>query len=295
MLLRRDWRSLENRVLQRQFRLRCRERATHRREVPVWNRLTAVLLLVASAAAAANRVQLSAGQAPREFEVASVKPNLLDDRIVQVRVGPGPTFMARGYTLVLLMQRAYGVMDWNVSSGPDWIRSDRWDVQARADIAGDLKEEILQPMLANLLAKRFKLRVHETSEERSAYALEIARGGLKVRQSTSSENGRDSGRFTDTGLEFTALSMTDFARFVSGKLGLVGVDQTGLPGLYDFKADWRVTPGQTDLAGGDPREPLRAAVFSALETQLGLKLTPKKVPVRMIVIDSVEKASALDN
>jgi len=264
-------------------------------EVPVQNRLAASLLLASIAASAALSIRASAGQVPREFELASVKPNLLDDHIVQVRVGPGPTFMARGYTLVLLIQRAYGVMDWNVSAGPDWIRSDRFDIQARADIAGDLKEEILQPMLANLLAKRFKLRVHESSEEMAAYALEVARGGLKVRRSTSSENGRDSGRFTQTGLEFTALSMADFARFVSGKLGLVGVDQTGLPGLYDFKADWRVTPGQTDLAGGDPREPLRAAVFSALETQLGLKLTPKKVPVRMIVIDSVEKASGLDN
>jgi uncharacterized protein (TIGR03435 family) len=261
----------------------------------VRNRLAAILLLVAIAGAAGNSVRVAAGQAPREFELASVKPNLLDDHIVQVRVGPGPTFMARGYTLVLLMQRAYGVMGWNVTGGPDWIRTDRFDINAKADITGDLKEEVLQPMLANLLAKRFKLRVHESSQEMEAYALEVARGGPKVRRSTSSENGRDSGRFTETGLEFTALSMADFARFVSGKLGLVGVDQTGLPGLYDFKADWRVTPGQTDLVGGDPREPLRAAVFSALEMQLGLKLTPKKVPVRMIVIDSVEKASALDN
>ena len=67
------------------------------------------------------------------------------------------------------------------------------------------------------------------------------------------------------------------------------------PGVYDVKAEWRITPDQSDLALGDPREPLRAAVFAALETQLGLKLTPKKVPVRTIVIDSVEKASALDN
>jgi len=258
------------------------------------NQLLSALLLSSLIATAAVSVR-AAGQPPREFEVASVKPNLLDDRIVQVRVGPGPTFMARGYTLVLLMQRAYGVMDWNVSAGPDWIRTDRWDVAAKADIPGSLTEDILQPMLANLLAKRFKLRVHESSEEMAAYALEVARGGPKVKRSTSSEDGRDSGRFTATGLEFTALSMADFARFVSGKLGLVGVDQTGLPGLYDFKAEWRVTPGQTDLAGGDPHEPLRAAVFAALETELGLKLSPKKVPVRMIVIDGVEKASALDN
>jgi len=74
-------------------------------------------------------------------------------------------------------------------------------------------------------------------------------------------------------------------------IGTENADVSGVV-VYDVKADWRVVPGQTDLAGGDPREPLRAAVFAALETELGLKLSPKKVPVRMIVIDSVEKASA---
>jgi uncharacterized protein (TIGR03435 family) len=240
-------------------------------------------------------VSVRSQQPSREFEVASVKPNWLDDHLVQVRVGPGPTFIARGYTLVLLMQRAYGVMDWNVAGGPDWIRVDRWDVTARADIPGDLTEDLLQPMLANLLAKRFKLRVHETTQDTDAYALEIARGGPKLKRSTATDSDRDAGRFTATGLEFTAITMTDFARFVGGKLGLVAVDQTGLPGRYDVKAEWRVAPRQTDLAGGDPREPLQDAVFTALESQLGLKLAAKKVPVRTIVIDGVEKASALDN
>jgi len=150
-------------------------------------------------------------------------------------------------------------------------------------------------MLASLLAKRFKLRIHEATENMSAYALEVGRGGPKIKQSVAGGDDRDSARFTQTGLEFKAISMPDFARFVAGKLGLVAVDQTGLPGVYDVKADWRVIPIQTDLAGGDPREPLRAAVFAALESQLGLKLSPRKVPVRMIVIDSVEKPSGLDN
>jgi uncharacterized protein (TIGR03435 family) len=88
--------------------------------------------------------------------------------------------------------------------------------------------------------------------------------------------------------------MADFARFVGGKLGLIAVDQTGLKGFYDMKADWRIAPAQVDLAGDDARDPMRAAVIAALETQLGLKLSAKRVPVRMLVIDSVERPSALD-
>ena len=97
--------------------------------------------------------------APTEFEVASVRPNTANDRIVSINVGPGGRFAARGYTLVLLMQRAYGVMDWNVSGGPGWIRTDRYDVSAKAIVEGNLTETQLRPMLQRLLAERFKLRL----------------------------------------------------------------------------------------------------------------------------------------
>src|SRR3977135_4503832 len=104
--------------------------------------------LIGFIAAAAAFAQM---QAPTEFEVASVRPNTANDRIVTINVGPGGRFTARGYTLVLLMQRAYGVMDWNVTGGPDWIRSDRWDVNAKAIVPANLTEAQLQPMLQAML------------------------------------------------------------------------------------------------------------------------------------------------
>src|SRR5262245_58305690 len=88
---------------------------------------------------------------PKEFEVASVKQNKLDDRIVTINV-TGGRFDARGYTLVLLIQRAYGVMDWNVTGGPAWIREDRWDVSAKVSVLGNLTDKQFQPMLQSLLA-----------------------------------------------------------------------------------------------------------------------------------------------
>src|ERR1700694_1841342 len=113
------------------------------------NRMVWSLIGLIAAAAAFPQVQ-----APTEFEVASVRPNTANDRIVTINVGPGGRFAARGYTLVLLMQRAYGVMDWNVSGGPGWIRTDRYDVVAKASIEGNLTERQLQPMLQGLLADR---------------------------------------------------------------------------------------------------------------------------------------------
>jgi uncharacterized protein (TIGR03435 family) len=247
--------------------------------------------LIASAAA------FTQAQAPTEFEVASVRPNLANDRLVTIRVGPGGTFSARGYTLVLLTQRAYGVMDWNVSGGPGWIRTDRYDVAAKANVQGDLTEAELQPMLAKLLADRFKLELHHSSTQASGYALEVAKGGPKLKPAADGEEHRDTFRLTNVGLSGQGISMRTFARFFGGKLGLIVVDETGLTGLFDFKVDWKIDTDRPapDFPAADPREPLREAAFDALQTQLGLKAVPKKVTVEMLVIDHAEKASASDN
>lgn len=227
--------------------------------------------------------------AATEFEVASIRPNKLNDRIVSIHVGPGDRFTARGYTLVLLMQRAYGVMDWNVTGGPPWIRADRWDVAAKANVTGDLTENQLQPMLKGLLADRFKLKLHKDSREMFGYALVVARGGPKMTAAASGEERRDTFRMVKGQLSGQGISMETLARFVAGKLGFVAVDQTGLKGLYDFDVRWNERPDET--AGADPRDALRSAVLAALQDQLGLKMIPRKITIQTIVIDSVEKAS----
>lgn len=153
--------------------------------------------------------------------MASVRRNIAGDRLVTVDVGPGGRFSARGYTLLLLMQRAYGVMDWNVFSGPGWIRTDPRDVSAKAGAAGDLTEEQLRPMLQRLLAQRFRLQLRESTKEMPGYALVVAKGGHKLKPSADGEEHRDTFRLNTAGLSGQGISMPDFARFVAGKLGLV--------------------------------------------------------------------------
>ncbi len=231
-------------------------------------------------------------KSPSEFEVASVKPNTLNDRIVTIDVGPGGRFLARGYTLVLLIQRAYEVMDWNVSEGPGWIRDDRWDVDARAKMQGNLTDKTLQPMLRALLADRFKLKMHTETRDMAAAALTIARGGLKATVTPNETPNRDTFRFTGNGLSGQGISMRDFARFVCGKMAMVCVDQTGLTGFYDVKATWPTDDQSPPPPGIDPREAQQAKVMQAIEQQLGLKIVRQKVPIEMLIIDHVEKATA---
>jgi len=232
-----------------------------------------------------------------EFEVASVRPNTADDHIVTIAVGPGDRFTARGYTLGLLIQRAYGVMDWNLPSGPAWIRSDRFDVAAKANVDGSLTEARLQPMLQALLADRFKLQMHKSPKEMPGYALVVARGGAKLRPSADGEDHQDTFRMNATGLHGQGITMANLARFVGGKLGIVAVDETGLKGSYDIKAEWKVLPDQSTgvSPGDDPQDALRFAVISGMQRQLGVKLVPKKITVEMLVIDHVEKAVSSEN
>lgn len=232
-------------------------------------------------------------QVQSEFDVASIRLNTANDRIVTINVGPGGRFAAKGYTLKLLIQRAYGVMGWNISGGPAWSDTDRYDVAATATIPGNLTERQLRPMLQGMLADRFKLRLHEDSKEMSGYALVLAKDGPKVTAAADGEEHPDTFRMNQAGLKGQGLAMEDFARYVAGKLGLVAVDKTGLKGLYDFEAEWTLEKDQDVgvLPGVDPRDEVRSAVFAALQNQLGLKLTAQKINVRMLIIDSVERAS----
>lgn len=256
------------------------------------NRISCIGTFLLAAPAAFTQLH----PAPKSFEVASIRPNTLNDRIVTIDVGPGGRFTARGYTLVLLIQMAYGVMDWNVTGGPGWIRSDRFDVTASASVIGNLTERQLQPMLQALLADRFKLRLHNTSREMAGYALEIAKGSPKLKASAAIEEQTDSFRLNSEGLRGEGIAMETFARFVGGKLGLVALDQTGLKGLYDFKVTWKVeTDPSPGGSGFDSRDALRFAVSAAIQDQLGLRLTAKKIPVQQLEIDYAEKASASEN
>jgi uncharacterized protein (TIGR03435 family) len=249
------------------------------------NRIADALIGIIAAVAAIAQVP-----APTEFDVASVRLNTLNDRIVTVNVGPGAKFTARGYTLVLLMQRAYGVMDWNVTGGPAWIRTDRYDVTAKSEFGGNITERQLQPMLQKLLADRFKLRLHQDSKEMSGFAMVVASGGPKMKAAADGEEHFDTFRMNGAGLSGPGIRMQELARYIGGKLGLVVVDKTGLTGVYDVKANWTEEPDQA-VPGVDSRDALRPMVFAALQDQLGLKIVAQRISVPILVIDSVEKAS----
>jgi hypothetical protein len=72
------------------------------------------------------------GAAPR-FEVASVKSNRSGELAINVDFPAPDRFTAINMPLRDLIRFAYDVQDARLQGGPDWIRSERFDVTAKAD------------------------------------------------------------------------------------------------------------------------------------------------------------------
>ncbi len=241
-----------------------------------------------------------AQQTPAEFEVASVRPNTGNDRIVTIDSTPEGNFHARGYSLKLLIQRAYGVKGFQISGGPKWLDEDRFDVVAKAFATG--AERVVTPaqmrtMLQALLADRFRLRAHKVSKELPGLALTVAGGGPRLQKSKITDEGSDPIHRNGVFLVAEGVSMKTFAETISSYLAKPVANETALPGLYDFQVEWvdqgRLGATGVDATGtGQSQEQTGLSMFSALQEQLGLKLVSRsKVPVETLVIDSAEKAS----
>jgi uncharacterized protein (TIGR03435 family) len=93
-------------------------------------------------------------------------------------------------------------------------------------------------------------------------------------------------------------TMADFAGLMqSTVLDKPVVDQTALPGRYDFTLNW--TPDQFQFGGRGGAAPPPADdaaappdLFTAIQEQLGLRFESTKAPADVLVIDRLEKPSA---
>src|SRR6185369_11247805 len=110
-----------------------------------------------------------------QFEAASIKPSL-GDTIMNVRPLPGR--LTADATLQVLMQYAYGVAPFQVVSGPGWLTSERYEIDAAANATVSRDRMFLT--LQSLLEDRFQLKTHRDIKEQSVFALVADKGGLKL-------------------------------------------------------------------------------------------------------------------
>src|SRR5262249_21320644 len=124
------------------------------------------------------------------FEVVSIKPSA---PTLGIRGGGprGDRFSMTGASLKMLLQMAYGRPNNNalfgqlqISGGPNWMDSDRYDIEAKADCSGGvLSREQLQLMVRSMLEDRFQLKAHMETRELPIYNLVVAKDGPKLKAS----------------------------------------------------------------------------------------------------------------
>jgi uncharacterized protein (TIGR03435 family) len=272
-------------------------------------RVAAILVaFVASPRLGRLQAQAPAGNARSiAFEVASIKQNTSRDAMESVSLQPGGGLRMTGFRLQTLVRVAYAsgttLTPEQVVGGPAWIRSDRFDIVAKAE--GDLLFDVegrrparVIAMLKTLIEDRFGVRVHTTSRTIPAFGLRLARRDGRLGPQLS-ESKAECPRYAPGAVptvpdpdrwcgfrrgpgSVTAryITMPEVAAFFSG-FAVVGrpvQDRTGLTGRYDFHLQFIEGP-----------EADSGSLFTALSEQLGVTFHSERATLPVIVIDHAER------
>lgn len=228
------------------------------------------------------------------FEVASIKPNTSGAGGAGIGSRPGGLFTATNVPAKMLIRQAYRMQDFQIIGGPNWLNTDRFDIEARAE-AGAVPPPSGPPdptrpnpialMLQSMLEDRFQLRVHTETRELPVYNLVAGRDGSKMKLSPDQNPqrgaappvppppvgppppggpgqrgagiaGPGSMRIGSGNLVANTIPMAQFVNTLSQMVGRPVVDKTGLTGMFDIDLRWTPEGGQGGpLAAGGPVGP----------------------------------------
>jgi uncharacterized protein (TIGR03435 family) len=261
---------------------------------------TLALLTLSCAGPILHAQSKPADTASVAFDVVSIKPHKVVERGGRIGFESGGRFVMVNVTVAGLILWAYPTKTREFAGAPEWVSSERFDVDARAGFEPTHDQQ--EVLLRNLLADRFTFTAHYESQEKPVYNLVLTRAdgrlGPRIRHidvdcatykpdpqnrdravspsdmppcSDRMSGGASTLMIVSGGRTLQALgdSIQSFA-------GRPIVDKTGLSGYFAFTFEM---PG--------PDEP--GAIFTALQEQLGLKLEPARAPIDMLIVDRVER------
>lgn len=212
-------------------------------------------------------------------------------------------FIAGAYTFTIFPSKDL------IEGLPDWVHDTKYDVEARVapeDVAAYKKltglsipdtakafatQQYTGEMLMDqaLLTERFHLKAHLELRERNVFLLTVTKGGLKMKPATDPAHG--SATFlrgaTSSGISGKGIPISFVGNLLTMPAGGLVVDQSGDTGQYDFELHYAPQNMDTTTAAASNE----ADFFTAIQEQLGLKLTRGKARVPVVVIDHIEKPS----
>jgi uncharacterized protein (TIGR03435 family) len=265
------------------------------------------------AALAAVSPLVSQAPASPAFDVASVKANRSGLAEPASYTQPGGRYTATNVTVRTLVKSAYGLHDNQLTGGPAWIDSERFDIaaksEAQASASASAFRDTARLMLRPLLADRFKLVLRRERREIPVYVLVVANPGRGFGPQVRRSDGRDcdgdpkapptppaaaeAGIPLPCGAEVyrpghlaaRSMALSNLALNVSRWTTRVVVDETGLEGKFDWDVQW--TPEDLTLDAADA--PGGPSLFAALRDQAGFRLERQRRPVDVVVIERAER------
>jgi uncharacterized protein (TIGR03435 family) len=223
------------------------------------------------------------------YQSVSIKPNKSDVHWNTIKAAPDE-LKVTNETLQRLICTAYKVEDDQILRAPNWLNSQRYDIEAKVRNSavdesrmdsfsiGDLGSDMLQ----GLLSDRFKLAVHRETKQIPVYELVIDEDGAKLPESAPAYADSELRviQVEKGGITGREVPVATLARILSERLGRPVLDKTRLRSHYDVTLQWPTSSESSD-----------SAILSAVREQLGLNLQPQLVPKEFLVIDHVETPS----
>ena len=241
-------------------------------------------------------VTLSA-QAPRPaFEVASVKKQA--QRIASIPTGlstPSAALHWTNATLVSMLLFAYNVSNFELIGGPDWIRTDLFEINARA--ATEVSQDEKRLMMQSLLEDRFKVVVRKDRQEMRISELTLARSDGRLGPNVTAcldPNTPEPRRVAPRGGQLWVVycgTIAELARNASMILRAPFVDRTGVTAKWRIEITFIDPRFATSVGGGGqtPVDPNLTDISTAMREQLGLKMESVNGPVDILVVESAQQ------
>lgn len=207
-------------------------------------RIACTLLRAAAAASGIAQSQ----ELPTRYDVVSIKPSAVTNGNFAVRNLPGGSLSCMAVTPKMLIMEAYGVKAFQVSGGPSWVGTARWDLEAKVEgVKGRLPRDRWDAMVRALLEDRFQLNMHGETKEMPVFVLVVAKGGSKLKPHTGDPAPANERIRMGIGSFSIKQGGVGPANQLQYQLFRVVIDKTGLKEAYDYTLTWAPEPGQ----GGD--------------------------------------------
>jgi uncharacterized protein (TIGR03435 family) len=198
----------------------------------------------------------------------------------------GDGFDAQDSTVGDILDMLNGWQLDRVVGGPEWMRTDRYDIHAKADgpipskeASGAMPSKEQHEALLALLADRFKLSVHHETRDIPAMVLLAPKKPAGLKPAAAGETYRLPYNASNQ-LVFTAEPMSALTNYLSQMWQSPVIDQTGLEGTFDFTLNPSTEPGESWS------DRMRDALIA-----VGFKVEYKKVPTEVTVVDRCERPS----